>query len=134
MPTRPRTAEIMLLAMLMGVIFLSGVVVWAIIRGNPDADRINVKLDQQLELLNRQVELGVDARNANACTAYQNHRAIEDSIRQATSTNGDRAGEPRVLPSEETVKACKAIEIEIDGKGKAQVSNIPETDVGQEAG
>lgn len=116
-PGHPRRAEVLLMVAAGCALFLTGFVVFALFQGNPEADRINVKLDKQLQLLQEQVDVGIQARNANACTGYQNHRAIEQSLRDIARLNGIKAGEPRVLPSQETVRACKAVDIEIDKDG-----------------
>lgn len=123
-PGRNRIFEAMMGIMLLGVVFLAGVVVWAILAGNPEADKINVKLDRQLTLLQQQVKDGEIARNANACTGYQNHRAIEEALRDIARLNHIASGKPRVLPSNETIKACKAVHIEIDEEGIPQISNV----------
>ena len=117
-------------------LFLTGFVVYALIVGDPQEDKtatnVELLLERQAEQDKKDEKRTTDARNANACTAYQNHRAIEEALRDIAELNQIKAGDPRVLPSQETIDACKAVEIEIDGKGIPQVSNIAETDIGNE--
>lgn len=122
--THSKLVSVALFVMTACTVFLTGFVVLAIFSGNPEADAINAKLDRQLTLLQSQVRDGIDARNANACTAYQNHRAIEEAIRDIGRLNGIRIGNPRVLPSDETIAACKKVGIAVDGNGIPQVSNL----------
>lgn len=120
---RSKLVAFALFVMTACTVFLTALVVLVIFTGTPDGDKINVKLDRQLELLNQQVKNGIDARNANACTAYQNHRAIEDALREIARLNNMASVEPRVLPSDETVLACRSVRIEIVA-GTPQISNL----------
>jgi type II secretory pathway component PulM len=113
-PKHPRRAEILLIIMAGGVLFLTGVVVWAIIAGDPGEERINSNVEKLAIDMER-------AQDANACTAYQNHRAIEQALRDIARLNGIRSGDPRVLPSDETIRACDSVGISIDDQGVPEI-------------
>ncbi len=121
-----------------GVIFLTGFVVYALVVGDPDEKRIEAKLDKQLDLLNEQIAQNGIVSSAAACVAYQNHRAIEqaalDAARLAAGIASDLPNaprvaaappDPRVLPSNETIDACREVNIEIDDAGVPELSPAP---------
>lgn len=122
-PEQPRKTSLLvslaLAVMTAGTIFLTGIVVWAILADRPDEEDV-------LREVQTLIADGREARDANACTNYQNHRALEEALREIARLNQIQAGEPRVLPSEETIRACKAVDIEISDAGVPQVSNVAE--------
>lgn len=117
-PDHPRRVEALLLTGTLGVVFLTVFVIYSLFTGNPEADKINAKLDRQLELLQEQVDDARQSGRANACTAYLNHRAIELALLDIAELNGIAAGKPRVLPSQETVAACKAVGVDLHEPGE----------------
>lgn len=124
-PAAPRRTSMLvnfaLILMTVGVVFLSGIVVYALIKGDPQADLISANVER---LLKDQT----DARNANACTGYQNHRALENDLLDIARLNGIKSGDPRVLPSDETIRACRAVGIEIDEQGVPEISDVTTQD------
>lgn len=103
----PRLVEVSLLIMLSGVVFLSGIVIYALIKGDPGENRIEAKVDAQLDLIQMLVAKGRTAQAAGSCTNFQNQRAIEEAVRDIAVLNGITPGAPRVLPSRATLEACR---------------------------
>lgn len=118
-PKHPRLVEVVLLVMLFGVMFLSGVVVWALLVGDPYEDEIRSNVGSLL-VETRQSQL------VNSCLGYQNHRAIEEAFRDVSRMNGFIVGDPRVMPSSETVSACKeaGMPIGVDGLPAIELSDV----------
>lgn len=112
-PARNRLAEIVLLLMLIGVVLLSGTVMWSLLKGDVGEQRIEGKVDAQLALIEDIIREGRIAGQANTCTNFQNQRAIEEALRDIARLNGIVIGDPRVLPSRSTVEACRAAGVPI---------------------
>ncbi len=105
-----RVFEVIMLVMAGGVLFLTGIVVYALVTGGPT----------EADIQNDIKVLAVDmkqAQQANACTAYQNHRAIEQALRDIATLNEIETGSPRVLPTDETISSCRAVGIDLDANG-----------------
>ncbi|MBC7671897.1 MAG: hypothetical protein H7247_05700 [Polaromonas sp.] len=111
-----------LIYMISAMTFASiSVAIFTVVTRGDDRELILARLAEQQE---QDTSSQISARNANACTGYQNHRAIEEAVRDLGRLNGVVLDSPRVLPSKETIRACKDVNIEIDEQGIPQISNV----------
>lgn len=121
---KARLVEFALILMTAGVVFLTGVVVYALIVGDPGEEKINANVLRVLDRIEEQANDNQRTSQQTSCTSYQNHRAIEEALRDIARLNGIRSGDPRVLPSAGTIDACRAVGVTIGADGLPELGDI----------